>query len=149
MSHIVDIITARDVDLLLEMGNAEKAAKRLAEHHAALREEITKVKRWKDGRGVIHELRGHVAYNVVVTSSVVWKPACGYRYTSRVTLVQDWPVTCLACLTMAQQAYMCRRCGHAEPEHDDKMCFDCVEQTLPAPCTGFDPDYRYPYEPEE
>lgn len=140
MTNIVDIITT---------SHEKKEAARYAEHHAALRDEVTKDKRWRDGRGVTHQLRGIVAYNVSVSSSVVWKPACGYRYNSRVTLAPDWPVTCLACLAATPQAYMCRRCGHPAPEHDDTTCCTCTEQALPVPCAGFDPDYRYPYEPEE
>lgn len=149
MSNLVDVITASHVESLLSMDNPEKKVKLMQQHQEALREECTKEKRWKDGRGIIHELRPRVEYNVAVTSTVVWRPTCGYRYTSRVTHPQYKHITCFACLHASPQAYMCRVCGHAEPEHDNVMCHDCAGQDLPVPCTGFIPDYRYPYEPEE
>lgn len=88
---------------------------------------------WRDGKGVVHALRGQVRHNVSTASSVVWAPACGYPYASTQRAPAGVAVSCLKCIAAPPITYACRTCGEY-------------------PCLGitghvYEPDYRYPVEP--
>lgn len=118
---IRDIVSTLDQEFLDHCDAAIAEGKHRAKVYAAIQEP----RRWRDGKGVVHELRGRVAYNVSMTSTVVWTPACGYRYSSSRQCSPGTTVTCLACTSAAPTTYRCLHCAHREFEHEGGDCTGC------------------------
>lgn len=98
MGYINDLIAEEDKKFLDADNGAEARAKASAKILAMRR-------RWRDGHGVMHELRPIVAIalNGNFEPQVRWRVLCGYKRRSDVEHDPDAAVTCLACL------------GHQEP----------------------------------
>ena len=125
MTIIRDVVTSR-------AGVVETGAE-IDDHRQLLKKELEAGAdfRWQDGKGVVHELRGRVAYNVSVTSTIVWAPACGYRHASARRSDSTLPISCIKCLAEPPTSYLCALCW----KHP------CVPKTH-----NYMPDYRYPLE---
>lgn len=123
MTIIRDVITPR-------MGPVESPGE-IDDHLQQVKKELEDGQhfRWQDGKGVMHELRGRVAFNVSVSTTIAWAPACGHPYASTRRAESAAPITCLKCLAAAPPVYMCSLCWK----------YPCVDNLH-----NYQPDFRFP-----
>lgn len=120
---------------------------RRAARNKAIEAHLAQPHRWRDGKGLVHELRAHVAYNLTVQSGqdhLFWTPACGKQRQSNRECSPDAPVTCILCATAPKTEFRCV-CGHYAFEHTSgEVCDGCEASEWPGFHHPYTPDYRNP-----